>query len=297
VARDGTLLKSVASPREISAAAFDGSVLVVADAGKLTSYDAELVPGVSADLIEGCASAVLAKNQRFVCGPENDWDRVFYTYDANSGQLLASSNKYTYKGVPMRRVPGTDDFVTVSVYSSPSDFYLYSLLESGEASFVNESPYHGDFRATGVYAFHGEPPTHLVTDEGLLLKIYGPGCTASESSFTSECFVKDGTLGTLSGAQLFLGMDSDAAGRLYGLVDASPDYFDSSCTDGCLVQTIDIASRTVLTQSVYDLDVGAIVAVRHDPVAAALVAGFRVGGSYSFDDPYPGHEVRLLHYE
>lgn len=231
----------------------------------------------------------------------NDWDRIFYTYDAVSGALVASSDPYTYNGIPMRRVPGTDDFVTVTVDSSPSDFHLYSVLESGETVFVNESPYHGDFGAEDVYAFFGAPATHLVTHEGLMLKIYGAGCHSGETSFTSECFVKDGALGTLSGAQRFLGMDSDAAGFLYGLVNASSQsgFYAPVCTSGCLVQKIDIGARVVLTQKIYDMNIGAVVATRHDPAAGALLVGFRIGdGEYYFPgDPYPGHQVRLLPYD
>ena len=110
-----------------------------------------------------------------------------------------SSKKYTYNGIPMRLVPGTSDFVTVSVDLSPSDFHLYSGSDSGEAVYINESPYHGDLRITNTYAFDGSPPVHLITDSGLLLRIHGDNCTGSMSSFSTGCFVKDGALGTLTG--------------------------------------------------------------------------------------------------
>jgi hypothetical protein len=299
VDRQGQTIQKLAYPREITAAAFDGATLVVADKAKLTSFDVNLAQIVSADLLETCASAVLVGKGRFVCGPENDWDRVFYTYDSTSGALLASSKQYTYNGIPMRRIPGKDDFVTVTVGSSPSDFHLYSVAAGGEPVFINESPYHGGFRATSVYAFDGSPPEHLVTDEGLMLHIYGKDCNAASGSFSSECFTKDGTLGTLTGSQLFIGMDSDGAGKLYGLVDPTPNNFPSKslCDDGCLVQRIDVASRTVEAQSVHHISLGAVVAARHDAVSGSLLIGYRASGDFYFpDDPYPGYKVVLAKY-
>jgi hypothetical protein len=300
VDRLGQTLQTIPYPREITAAAFDGGTLVVADKAKLTSFDLALRQIISVDLMETCASAALVGRGRFVCGPANDWDRVFYTYDAMTGALLASSNMYTYNGIPMRRIPGKEDFVTVSDDSSPSDFYLYSVDASGEAAYVGESPYHGDFRVTRVYAFDGSPPAHLITDEGLMLHIYGKNCTSAAGPFDSECFTKDGSLGTLSGSQLFIGMDSDGAGKLYGLVDPTPDPFsdESLCNSGCLVQRIDVASRTIETQSVHHLDLGAVVTLRHDAVSGAMVLGYRLPGDYYFpDDPYPGYKVVLAKYE
>ncbi len=296
VNRQGQTIQTLAYPREITAAAFDGTTLVIADKAKFTSFDINLTQIVSADLLETCASAVLVSKGRFVCGPQNDWARVFYTYDTGSGALLASSKEYTYNGIPMRRVPGKDDFVTVTVGLSPSDFHLYTVADGGQPVFINESPYHGDFRVTSVYAFDGSPPEHLVTDEGLMLHIYGVGCTLSNSSFDSECFVKDGALGTLSGSQRFIGMDSDGAGKLYGLVDPTPNNFpgESQCDAGCLVQRIDIASHTIEAQSVHHLSLGAVVAARHDAVSGALIIGYRNPGDFYFpDDPYPGYKVVL----
>ena len=236
---------------------------------------------------------------RFVCGPSNDWDRVFYTYDAKTGKLLASSKQYTYHGIPMRRVPGTDDFVTVSVGTSPSDFYLHTVLGSGEASYINESPYHGAFAATMTFAFDGDPPTHLINSSGLLLKIYDTGCTGDASSFSSGCFVKDGALGTLTGNQYFAAMDSDAAGIVCALVDPSSGSFSSDlCTKGCLLQKIRVADRTVVSQSNVQLKAASIVAFHHDAIANAAVVGYVVGtGSYySPSDSYPGYRVFVMPY-
>jgi hypothetical protein len=297
--RLGTELGRVSSPREITAAAFDGERLVVADKARLTTYDLNLAPVATGTLVEACASAVLVSGALFICGPSNDWDRVFYTYDANTGVLVASSLKYTYKGIPMRRIPGTDDFITVTVDLSPSDFYLYMVDAAHGAVFVSDSPYHGDFAVEKTYAFDGAPPAHVITSQGLMLQIFGSNCATAASSTVKQCFVKDGALGTLTGAQRFVGMDNDANGMVYGLVDPSYDYYDGPCSSSCIAQRIDSTKRSVVAQRIYSLDTGAIVVARHDPVSNALLLGYRIRTSdyYLSSSPYPGYRVRLLPYE
>lgn len=296
---DGELVQKVNLPREVTAAACDGARFVIADGAKFTVYDLDLTVVLTANLAEGCASAVVVSADRFVCGPANDWDRVFYTYDLTTGDLVASSRPYTYHGIPMRAVPGTDDFITVTTDSSPSDFHLHTVLESGEVSFLNESPYHGDFRITEVFAFDAQPVTHLVTDEGLLLLIRADGCDGEANTFDSGCFVKDGALGTLSGSQVFLGMDSTADGRLFGLVDPAPSFLSEDETTGLIYQRIDIAARSVEEQLILDLKgVGAIVAFKYDEFNERSVVGYRNEGDYYFDDdPYPGYTVVTLAFE
>jgi hypothetical protein len=297
--RTGAEKARVAAPRQITSVAFDGTQLVVADRAKLTTYDPGLVALASADLLETCAASVLVSGNRFVCGPANDWDRIFYTYDTKSGALLASSNQYTYNGIPMRRVPGTDDFITVTDNLSPSDFHLYTVSSSDEVIYINESPYHGDFSVTTTYAFDGSPPVHLITSAGLILKIYDSNCNGDASSFSSTCFVKDGALGTLSGSQYFVAMDSDPSGKLFGLVDPSTSFVLSGpCASGCLLESVDVADRIVLSQAIVHLSMARVVAFRYDAIANAAVVGYIVGnGSYYFaSDPYPGYRVSVLPY-
>jgi hypothetical protein len=52
-------------------------------------------------------------------------------------------------------------------------------------------------------------------------------------------------------------------------------------------------------EKLYDLDIGAVVATRHDATSNALIAGFRRSGNYSPGgvDPYPGYRVELLKYQ
>jgi hypothetical protein len=129
IGRDAKVIKAVPFARQITAAAFDGTTLVVADAAELTVMSPALDVGPTAFLIDGCGSAVLVGGNYFVCGPNTDVSRVYDTYDVrmNPPTRIASSSPYTYDGVPMRPVPGTNHFVTVTLNISPPSFSLFQL--------------------------------------------------------------------------------------------------------------------------------------------------------------------------
>ena len=295
--REGAELDRWDAPRVITAAASDGKLLGIADGAIVTGF--EVGDGLdeisSTTLLEGCQSAVLVSGGRFVCGPANDWDRIFYTYDLNTGELLASSDAYTYNGIPMRRIPQTDDFVSVTVGSSPSDFHLYRVGADHVVTFIGESPYHGDFAATHVYGFDAEPPSNLITHEGLLLDLTSDDCAMSMGTRASGCFLKNGAIGTLTGSQQFAAMDNDG-GTLYGLVTPGGTYFrDPVCERGCLLQSIDVAGRERLTQTAYPLDIGRVVALAFDPDSSKVMVASQLVGEVIFDDdPYPGFRIDLL---
>jgi hypothetical protein len=298
VDRMGAVQQTYASPREITAAAFDGSSLAVFDKAFLVVLGPTLAATpVMTSLVEMCASAAFVGGDRVICGSAKDFGRVFYAYNAKTGAALQTTMNITYHGLPMRRVPGKDDIVTVSVGTSPSDFFLHTVDAASKVTFVSDSPYHGDFAVSMAYAFEGSPAHHVVTEEGLLLNIYDPACAVGRT--TAQCFVKDGMLGTLRGTQRFIGMADDGSNVVYGLVDGPPSgYPTKRCTSGCLAQRIDGDQRVVSSEKLYDLDVGAVVATRHDAVSNALVAGFRRSGNYSPGvDPYPGYRVELLKYQ
>ena len=294
VSRAGTTLNSLSSSREITAAAFEGSTLVVTDKAKFTSYDSSLQTIVSANLATGCSSAVLIDGGRFVCGQDVDWDRVYYTYDTQSGALLASSIQYTYEGLTMRRVPGLNEFVAVEVESSPANLFLYQVGADGEASILGGS----DFETSdpsAVYAFVGNPATQVVVQDGAMLDIPGDACNGAQ--FSEGCLSQHGELGTLTGSQTFIGMDSDSSGQLYTLVDLSPS-FDAHCGGGCTAQHIDVASRSVVRQSLHNLGtISGVIGVRYDSFADTLIAGCSTGDRYAtaVSDPQ-GHRVVSLAY-
>ncbi len=293
----GAELSAWPAQRPLTAAAFDGQYLVVADGAFLTTLRPDLSVVSTATLVEPCADGVLLSGGLFVCGPANDVDRIFYTYDVALGTLVASSLPYTYNGIPMRKVPGYDGFVTVSIDISPSDYHLYKKGKKGEAVFLNESPYHGDFRVDLGFAFVGSPATHLVTPEGLFLKLTGTACDQIPMPYPSECLAKEGALGTLTGAQHIVAADSDAS-YIYALVSFGSTRFDEGeCDKGCAVQRIDPVSRTVLTQQIYSVPSAQILAAVNDPAADALIVSSAVNLGGAGRDAVLRHRVDLLPYK
>jgi hypothetical protein len=189
----------------------------------------------------------------------------------------------------VRRVPGTDDFVTVTDSLSPSDFHLYALGQDDAAVYVGESPYHGDFRVTALYGFDGSPATHLITDTGLLLEIRADGCGGGGGGVDKGCFVRDGALGTLLDAEAFVAMDGDGGDTLHAVLGTTA--FGSACEDRCRLQRIDVPTRVVEAERSTRFGAGRFVALRHDPVADQVVAGYDLPGASLGSDPYPGHRV------
>lgn len=296
VSHGGSLIMRGPAEGEITAAAFDGTYLVVAEAGRLATYTPNFDLVAADVLTEVCASGVLVSGGRFVCGTDSDWQRIFYTYDVTTAELVAQSAPYTYYGLPMIKVPGSDEFVTVSTDSFPSDYHLYSVAPSGEAVFVNESPYHGELVASLVAGFIGAPATHLITEEGLFLSLREAGCVTGRSSFTSECFLKDGELGTLLGGERFVALDARNTDKLYGVVGRVDAYYP--CHDGCRVQRVDLASRTVEAELSYELSIGRVVAAEHDVQTDSLMLAYEMHPDTA--DPFgqsPGYGVVLLDYD
>lgn len=273
LARDGGELSRWESRRRLTTAAFDGTYLAVADGASVVSLTPALVELASAFLIEPCASAVIVSGHRFVCGPDNDWDRIFYTYQLPDGEALTRSSPYTYNGIPMKLVPGSDAFITVTTDLSPSDYHLYLVEGDGRAVFVDESPYHGDFAITDVFAFDGSPATHLVTHQGLLLEI-GSECTPAASP--PRCLVRDGALGLLDDRGRYLAMTNDGAGDLYTLTDPAGELIEPPCQAGCRVQRIDLAARLVRSESTWRSLAADVTAFAHDDVSGRMAVGYHL---------------------
>ena len=280
------------SPRSLLAAAFAGTRLAVADGAKLSVLSADTLElEVDGNVVEPCASVVFVSGERLVCGPANDWDRIFYTYDALTIDLLASSQPFTYNGIPMRKVPGADAFVTVTTDLSPSDFHLYRLAETGEVVFVGESPYHGDFGVSDVYAFEGDPATQLVSHEGLLLDF--DGCTGQQAA---PCFVKNGALGTLPEQRSFLGMASHAD-SLFAVVGNSAYAYEADCMNTpCRLDRIDVAAREVKDSLSFRLPLQGIVRLAPRADGREVIVGARVAGD-RFDTAARGYFVSRLAFE
>jgi len=295
--RDGKLLQRVETPLEITTAAFDGERLAIADRDKLTIYALDLHPVSSAQTVEACASLVLLSKHRAICGSAHDVSHVFYTYDAWNGALLASSSPYTYNGIPMRRVPGTDDFVTTPTELSVPNYHLYRLHETAEVELIAEASYRVGLSAN--YGFNNPPATHLISDQGVLLKLDGEHCTAQNDSLISDCFVEDGSLGTLAAGQRFAALDPNDFTQVYALVDTAPnvDPSDDAPIRNFLIQSIDFPSRTVTQQTPLSLQLGKLVAFRRDEPGGRVLIGFRKGPLYhTASHRYPGYEVRSIQF-
>jgi hypothetical protein len=92
-------------------------------------------------------------------------------------------------------------------------------------------------------------------------------------------------------------MDSDEHGRLFGIVDPTPGNFstDAVCSAGCLLERIEVASRTIEAKVLVHLSAGGIVAFRHDATTNGMVVGYRLPGRTSFaSDTYPGYKVTFF---
>ena len=211
--------------------------------------------------------------------------------------IARSSKAFTYNGIPMRRIPGTDHFVTVTTNLSPSDYHLYKVAPGGtDVTFVNESPYHGDIAATMTFAFDKIPAEHLINLSGLMLRIFGDGCDDQHNSFTSGCFVKDGTLGILPANTFYLAMTNDAAGRVFTIVNGGSGYYPSPlCPGGCTLQLIDVASRNVISQRRHQMASRGFIALRPDTSCRMVAVGYSLASSASSID-YTGYQIDLLDY-
>ena len=291
VDRSGAELRRWTAPREITAAAFDGTHLAVADRAMLNVLSPSLDVRASAPLTDTCVTGVIVSGPRFICGPAADWDRIFYIHELPSGRLLARSTPYTYQGTPMRRVPGRDDFTTVTTNSSPSDIYLQRVTGDNRVISFRDSPYHGDFSITDTYAFIGDPATHVVTVGGILLQIYVPGCDSGDAGFRGTCFTRDGTLGTLRTGERFVALTEVTATTIAALVDRG-DSFGTACQVGCDLQRIDVTGRTVSSTRTHTLaSLQRVVVARYDEYGDRLLVGYSTGDRFG---SATGHRLLML---
>jgi hypothetical protein len=287
VARSGAELTRLTAPRTITAAAFDGQYLGVADAAILTTFLPDLTWHAATTLVEGCASAVVVGDSRLVCGPANDWDRIFYTYDLPNGVLLARSDKYTYQGIPIQRVPGTNQFLSLGSF-----YYVYSVGSDGKAAQIATSSF--DLRGSPTYGFDNDPATHLITDSGQLVSLpSAPTCTA-DAGLLNGCIQQDGVLGTIPAGQRFVAFAQDGMGNVIGMTGAGG--LNGACYGGCMLQRAAIATRTVLTSRSYpSSDVGNVVASHHDRWADRFLAGYTL--SFTYPMTSAGYRVELVSYQ
>lgn len=253
---EGNTLASYAAPRFLTTAAFDATQLVVADAAKMTVLGLDLQPLREATLQEGCSGSMLASGGRFICAPDTDIDRIFYTYSTSDGTLLGTSDAYTYNGVPMKPVPGADLFITASISSSPSDYHLYHVdADTDSVEFLGESPYHGGVAVWMSFGFFGEQATHLISYNGVMHRLQSASCVPGGAP-QDGCLEKDGEYGTLPGSTArYLAFSEPKQGTQFALVTADGgtyQYVDHPCSEvPCMLQRVDTEKREVVGTAVF----------------------------------------------
>lgn len=277
--RLGSRLKSYTPPRPLTAAAFDGVTMALADGAFVTAMTTALEPKGKVELKEPCQAAVMISANRFVCGPKNDWDRLFYTYDLVQLVALGVSSKYTHKNIPMRRLPGRDHFVT----PGPN---LFGVDPSGATYLLGEPPTGGSLKLGPVFGFAGRPATHIVGTDGLMAKVFGDQCDPMSTVVSfGGCFQKDGNVGTLWNEERFVALTNDETRDLmYAVVSkVPPGTFPvrPTCMGECKVQRIDPVRRMVVGQRGADLPIASVVTTHHDQHCQMLALLYKTEGADS----------------
>jgi hypothetical protein len=277
--RDGVAKATVPATSDITAVAVDGTRLVIADAAPGLTI---LAPNTLATVArmttpEACSGLVLLDGPRVICGGTKDWDRIFYTLDLGTKAEVARSAKYTYKGLPMFRVPGRSQFITVNSTSSSGYFGLFDVAADGTASFVNDSG-GSEVGSDSNFAFLGQPADRIVTIGGGLARIVGPDCKSGPVFARTGCFTREGQLGVIGRTQFHVSMTSDDDGMVYALASAENRAFsiDGRCGGGgCNLQRIDVANRRVVSQRPAYLSVETVLGSRFDRACGTVVMAYQ----------------------
>jgi hypothetical protein len=260
VPRDGSAVQFVPVPRPISAAAYDGSEVVIADSAQFVVYSPAMVEQRRWDLHETCANALLVSGHRLVCN--SDWSGTndyFTVYSTTTGVALSRSAHFLYGGFGAWRVAGTDDFISLFP-GSPGYSQRFSVGADDRVTF-RSADYSSPYGLAG-HAFDGTPALHVLSGFGRWLTVDAAHCSSS-------CFAPDGDLGTLApGEMLFASVDNGAGNVIAAVLPSSGD-----CTRGCVVQRVDIAGRRVIATASITTPYGAPVVQTYDPVDDALMMG------------------------
>lgn len=272
---------SVPSSHTITAAAFDGDVLAVADQAYVTSYDANLTLQQTLPVQTSCISGALIVGHRFVCAPPAY--ASFTVFDFASGSVTqnpTSAEQPMAEALTLRVVPGLNELVSPNY----GRFVSYAFTPDGTISTIGSNGYgvNGRVPTSAWFAFDANPATHVIDEWGDLMKLDAPGCTPpGTSAGYGTCLQIDGHLGDLTADETFVAMADDGAGTLFGIV-ASMEQL-GPCSQGCTVERIDIPSQTVVRRSAYVNVGGSFVGAKYDPYAHAFLYGYNTPPGYSID--------------
>lgn len=298
---DGAELASWTSPRLLVAADYDGETLVAADPSSVSVLNGELVLDREIPLNEPCQrGVVLASQRRAVCGGANSSPPTFYAFSTADGSLLSSVDDAGFYDGPMRRVPGQDLFFTNDPGISPRDYFLYRVESDSRIAYLGESSYHGDFEMTTLAGFWGSPATHLITQEGNLLRLLTADCDAGVDRYS--CFGQDGNLGTLPGANArYLAFSDQRDGTLFALVKPADSHsvFREPCAEtACTLQRIDVATKQVVASRLVTTPQGRnafyLASIPDGSGVLMVVSGRSIYESHSADTlPYDVYSLPL----
>lgn len=287
LSRTGTELARWNAPRELRAAAFDGTRLVVVDPSTATSLGLDLAEQAHVTLTADCSAAALISCGRLVCtGSTTGSSAEVGLYDM-VGATQLSATTYWASGLPvLRRVPGVD-----AVIGGDHDDYL--VVDEANRVIVTGSVYSLDLRTIG---FQGSPARHMITADGHLYRL--DACTVADWTSTS-CFERDGSIGTLRTGESVLAMERGGDNRLYALVTpTAPSYPYTVCTTGCAVQRIDVDAHVIESAGsvTFSLPQG-VVRLRHDAWGGRVVLAMPGSCTASYPNTCSGWAVTIAAYD
>jgi len=271
VSRDGVRVGLIAAPREITAAAFDGARLAVADRAVMTFYGPRLAVTGSAPLVDRC-EAVAATSAGFVCEPEETGQRGFSTYDADAGGARAASppDLPSDEGVgPLARVPipGQERVLLLDLTTTLYTASLFDVSPSGILSLYVARDIGGP-NGISAMAFDGDPAQRLVLDRSDVYLIAPPGCSADKPD---QCLLPDGQLPTVEPPNYNFAL----AGGGQGAVQVLRAFSSGGCAGGCALQSIDLATRAITASRMFGFAAEQPIDAQYDPVTGGMVLASR----------------------
>jgi hypothetical protein len=284
---DGSELARWEAPRPLLTAAFDGERLAVLDGAKATLLErSELKVQVSANLVEPCATAVLMLDGPLICSPGFS-SSALYVLDPVNGAALSSTR--ALQSAKLLAIPGTRRLLAIDPASSFSS-QVFELSADGGVLVAPDggSASGSSSGVTWPAAFDAVPAQHLVTRQGVLLRMNGTCSPTSE-----PCFTRTGTLGLLSGQEAFLALET-VGDSLFGLIDSSNSFSAPRCsTQPCRLLDIDVAAREVRVEQAVHRPLRSVVAmhVLEDQKAAVLGVGAVGNEKYYSSSTDAGYEV------
>jgi hypothetical protein len=258
VSRDGAQLALITTPRDLTAATFDGTRLAAVDRAMVTFYDAGLTPLGAAPLEESCASAATIGGA-VICPPTDSQQPLFWSYgNVAAVAPIRSTLPVGYRADgPVVAVPGRNQLLALSYQTE-----LYGVND-GALSALSQSP----TGTTGPVAFDRDPADRMVLPTGAVSKI--------------ATFTPDGDLVPHAPGEVFIAMAGDGNGHIQLLREAQDSV--QPCRSGCSFQSIDVDTRTVMRSKDVRLLVSGVVSARHDDAIDGMVLAYHAGDGERVD--------------